>query len=91
MNEPQAPSPRRRLQELLSIPDSKKTEAEWDELNELEISLAPVNQLANPEKRQRGTVVGAPMPDNRPPRSPKGRKPQVRSPRRAPKPPPPGT
>lgn len=50
VNTPQAVSPRRRLQELLAIPDSIRSEAEWDELNELEISLAPGNR------------AGAPMP-----------------------------
>ena len=45
MNAPSQPvSPRRRLQELLSIPDSQRTEAQWDELNELEIKLAPGNR-----------------------------------------------
>jgi hypothetical protein len=53
MNEPQAPSPRRRMQELLAIPDSRRTEEEWDELIELEISLASVNQNVDPEKRNR--------------------------------------
>jgi hypothetical protein len=37
-------SPRRRLQELLAIPDSQRTEEQWDELNELEIKLAPGNR-----------------------------------------------
>ena len=40
MNAPQQPvSPRRRLQELLAIPDNQRTEEQWDELNELEIKL----------------------------------------------------
>ncbi len=49
MNEPQPVSPRRRLQALLAIPDSQRTDAEWDELNELEISLAPGNRIGGPE------------------------------------------
>ncbi len=49
MNEPQ-PSPRRRLQELLAIPDRDRTEAEWDELNELEIMLASGNRDRGPEQ-----------------------------------------
>lgn len=73
------------MQELLAIPDSKKTEAEWDELNELEISLAPVNQLVSPDKRQRNNMPNPPPQDGRPPRSAKGRKPPTRSSRRAPK------
>jgi hypothetical protein len=52
MNTPQPPSPRRRLQELLAIPDSQRTEAEWEELNEIEIKLAPGNR------------IDAPMPGN---------------------------
>ena len=37
-------SPRKRLQELLAIPDSQRTDAQWDELNEIEIKLAPGNR-----------------------------------------------
>lgn len=44
MNDSQPTSPRRRLQSLLAIPDSQRTEEQWEELIELEISLAPVNQ-----------------------------------------------
>ena len=44
MNAPQPVSPRRRMQELLAIPDSQRTDAQWDELNELEIKLAPGNR-----------------------------------------------
>ncbi len=44
MNTPAPISPRRRLQELLAIPDKQRTDAEWDELIELEISLAPGNR-----------------------------------------------
>ena len=47
MNPAQPTSPRRRLQELLAIPDSQRTEAQWDELNELEIKLAPGNREAS--------------------------------------------
>lgn len=45
MNTPQPTSPRRRLQELQAIPDSERTDAQWDELNDLEIQLAPGNRL----------------------------------------------
>jgi len=44
MNEPQPVSPRARLQELQAIPENQRTEAQWDELNELEIMLAPGNR-----------------------------------------------
>ena len=36
--------PRRRIRELLNIPDRDRTDAEWDELNELEIQTAPGNR-----------------------------------------------
>jgi len=44
-NEPQAQDPRRRLRELLAIPDHQRTDAIWDEIIELEISLAPGNRI----------------------------------------------
>jgi hypothetical protein len=44
MNEPQGMSPRQRLRALLSIPEKERTEAEWEELNELEIRLASGNR-----------------------------------------------
>ncbi|MCX7898162.1 MAG: hypothetical protein N2441_09860 [Rhodocyclaceae bacterium] len=40
--------PRRRLRELLAIPERDRTDAEWDEINELEIQLAPGNRVGNP-------------------------------------------
>lgn len=58
MNAPQPISPRRRLQELLAIPDSQRSEAEWDELNELEIMLAPGNRAGPPEQGGGGTGGG---------------------------------
>jgi hypothetical protein len=51
---PQAPiSPRARLQELLAIPDRNRTDAEWDELNELEIALASGNRPGAPDPQSR--------------------------------------
>lgn len=44
-NEPQLPDPRRRLRELLAIPDHQRTDAIWDEIIELEICLAPGNRI----------------------------------------------
>ena len=40
MSQPQLDVLRRRLQQLLAIPDRQRTDAEWDELNELEIMFA---------------------------------------------------
>jgi hypothetical protein len=50
---PQQGSPRARLQELLAVPDRDRTDEQWDEINELEILLAPGNR------------EGAPMPGAR--------------------------
>lgn len=46
---PEAPrfDPRRRIRELLSIPERDRSDAEWDELNELEIQTAPGNRIGN--------------------------------------------
>ena len=43
MNERKSMSSHPRLQELLAIPERQRTDAQWDELNELEIALASVN------------------------------------------------
>lgn len=53
MNEQQPIPPRRRLQELLAIPERQRTDEQWDEINELEITLSQVNQTANPEPNAR--------------------------------------
>jgi len=65
MNDPQANSPRRRLQALLQIPEKERTEAQWDEINELEIGLASGNR---PETVQHAGQRGAPSAPNNPPR-----------------------
>ncbi len=53
MNDTQPPSPRARMQELLAIPDRNRTDAEWDELNELEIALASGNRPGAPDPQSR--------------------------------------
>lgn len=56
--------PRRRLRELLAIPDRDRSDALWDELIELEIQLAPGNrapQGAAPERQApNGRFAGQP-------------------------------
>ena len=47
--EPQAPDPRRRLRELLAIPERERTDAVWDEIIALEIQLAPGNRATSPQ------------------------------------------
>lgn len=42
--------PRRRIRELLSVPERDRTDAEWDELNELEIQTAPGNRVGNQQQ-----------------------------------------
>ena len=42
--QPVAVDPRRRLRELLSVPERDRSDAQWDEINELEIQLAPGNR-----------------------------------------------
>lgn len=66
-NESQLTDPRRRLRELLAIPDHQRTDAIWDEIIELEICLAPGNR-----------VQGAPAePGRRPvPSQGQGRRPE---------------
>ena len=51
MNTPTPPQPndlRRRLRELLSVPERDRTDEQWDEIIELEIQLAPGNRIAGP-------------------------------------------
>jgi hypothetical protein len=50
VNESDPNSLRLRLQQLLAVPDRQRTEAEWDELNELEIMLASGNREGSPEQ-----------------------------------------
>lgn len=47
---PPMPDPRRRLRELLAIPDRDRSDALWDELIELEIQLAPGNRASSPHQ-----------------------------------------
>ena len=49
----QQSSGKQRLRELIAIPERQRTDAEWDELNELEISLAQGNREGAPEPGNR--------------------------------------
>lgn len=44
--EPQPLDSRRRLRELLSVPERDRSDEQWDEIIELEIQLAPGNRLS---------------------------------------------
>jgi hypothetical protein len=70
MNSEQPISPRRRLQALLAIPDSQRSEAEWDELVELEISLAPGNRADGAPRQDMPRQTQQPRQNNNPGRNP---------------------
>jgi len=77
MNTPEPVSPRRRLQELLAIPERQRTDAEWDEINELEIKLASANREDAPEqgvRREASSTNNHPR-RNRPGGGQQGKKP----------------
>jgi len=85
MNAPQSISPRQRLQQLLEIPDRERTDAQWDEINDLEIRLASGNREHTPE---RGAQRSAPLTSGHPKSSvtTRGKKPPrkfTRRPRKA--------
>jgi hypothetical protein len=65
MNKPEPIPLRLRLQALLAVPDAQRSEAQWDEINELEITLAPGNRAGGQEQRIRQehpTLVADPNP-----------------------------
>ncbi|MDD5176192.1 MAG: hypothetical protein PHQ05_07215 [Sterolibacterium sp.] len=41
------PNPQARLRELLSIPERLRTDAQWDEIIEIEISMGPKKPTSN--------------------------------------------
>jgi len=63
MNEEQSVSPRQRLKELLAISERQRTDAQWDEINELEIVLASANRV---EAREPNVRRNAPVPAGQP-------------------------
>lgn len=64
MNEIPPISPRKRLQELLAIPERQRTDEQWDELNELEIKLASANREDAPDPNLRRGIGVASMNNN---------------------------
>jgi len=67
---PQTMSPRERLRELLAIPDRQRTDAQWDEINELEITLASTMRIdpqqQQQQQQQRARRNGPGMPGGQP-------------------------
>ncbi|HMW78757.1 hypothetical protein [Accumulibacter sp.] len=80
MNDSSPVDPRRRLRELLTIPERDRTDEQWDEIIDLEITLAPGNRDTErypdrsgerqPEKRAGVPASGTRRPElrNKPPR-----------------------
>ena len=58
MSESQPVSPRQRLQALLAVPEKQRTDAQWDEIIELEIVLAPGNREGAPDPNLRRNSGG---------------------------------
>jgi hypothetical protein len=56
MSERRSISSHPRLQELLAIPERQRTDAQWNELNELEIALVSVNLAETHEPGVRRNV-----------------------------------
>jgi len=92
---PSPVSPRQRMKELQAIPERQRTDAEWDELNELEIMLASGNREGAPDPSARRDMKplssqggqgqgqgGQPKPGNG---GGRGRKPQRKFHKRPPK------
>ncbi|HQW20014.1 MAG TPA: hypothetical protein PLI90_04995 [Rhodocyclaceae bacterium] len=73
---PRGPNPNARLRELLSIPERMRTDAQWDEIIEIEISQGPRKVSGNVSKPQgrspnqsqnQGQNQGAPRQNDRKP------------------------
>jgi len=81
MNEPQPLDPRRRLRELLAIPERDRTDEQWDEIVELEICLAPGNTAVSQQapNGQQQFPSRAQQPRSQQPRSQQPRSQQPRS------------
>lgn len=58
MNDPEQEARRRRIRELMAIPERERTDAQWDELNELEIMMAVTNGQAMPRAHPPGGQQG---------------------------------
>lgn len=81
MNDPQPIDLRRRIRELLAIPERDRTDEQWDELNELEIRTAPGNResdrsMDRPQEKRQGPLGQHRRPDrNQGPKNNNGSRP----------------
>ena len=93
MDEQKPISPRQRLKELQAVPERERTDAQWDEMNELEISLAAGNRdnapdqgaQQNTQQNPRRNPSNAPRAQQRPGGGAPGGKPSRRLHKRPPK------
>ena len=58
-----AQDPRRRLRELLAVPERERSDAAWDEIIELEIQLAPGNRATSQPAQGARQADGGRNPD----------------------------
>ena len=86
---PPANDNRRRLRELLSIPERDRSDEQWDEIIELEIQLAPGNRISASEHGGGlgggsgvGGTSGGGMGHNKPSGQPKKHRPRSNNNRR---------
>ncbi|SRR6266704_930463 len=59
MNAPESISPRRRLQDLLAIAEGQRSDAQWDEIHELEIKLSSANREQTLDQGARRNTLAA--------------------------------
>jgi hypothetical protein len=85
MNAPQPMSPRGRLQDLLAIAESQRTDAQWDEIHALEIELSSANREQSPEQGVRRNTPATAAGQPRPRGGAQGKKPFQRTHKRRPK------
>jgi hypothetical protein len=77
---------KRRLRELLSIPERDRTDEQWDEIVELEIQLAPGNRISASEHGGGPGGGGGGMGHNKPSGQPKKHRPRGNNNNRRPRP-----
>lgn len=83
MSENENVDPRRRLRELLAIPERDRSDEVWDEIIELEIRMAPGNSMQyRPEQGQGRRQEQKPQQGRRPDHKPQqsGPRPDVQNP-----------
>src|SRR5574343_41135 len=71
---------RRRLRELLSVPERDRTDEQWDEIIELEIQLAPGNRISGNESHGGGGGAHGQAQKKHRPRTNNNRRPRQNKP-----------